>query len=83
MPTDASSHSPDRTVPTSPTLIEIVLERAGKSAWRVEEIATLFSCHPDWLYRRIKKGTIPYFQLGSQYRFDPVLLAKWMEGKSV
>jgi len=61
------------------SLIEVILERAGK----VEEIAVLLDCHHDWLYRRIKKGTIPYFQLGSQYRFDPVLLAKWLEEKSV
>ena len=65
------------------SLIEVILERAGKRAWKVEEIAVLLDCHHDWLYRRIKKGTIPYFQLGSQYRFDPVLLAKWLEEKSV
>ena len=52
---------------------------------KVDEILTLkglaeyLRCHKTTLYRLIKTGEIPYFRVGSDYRFHTSSIREWIE----
>ena len=54
-----------------------------QNAWKVNELAELFSCTPQSLYDLVGKGGIPYFRVGGAIRFDPVAVSRWVQNKGV
>jgi len=43
----------------------------------LSEVAEYFQIHRSTLYRLVRKGKIPYFKMGSDYRFDKDAIDKW------
>src|SRR5271156_375518 len=43
----------------------------------LSEVAEYFQIHRGTLYRLVRKGKIPYFKMGSDYRFDKDAIDKW------
>jgi excisionase family DNA binding protein len=48
----------------------------------VKQLAEYLKCCPSSLYRLIKHGGVPYFRLGSDYRFDKSTIDTWIRNKS-
>ena len=48
----------------------------------VKELATFLHCHPSTLYRLARRGQIPYFRLGSDFRFKRGAIDSWIEKRS-
>jgi len=44
----------------------------------VAEICQLLQVHPSTLYKLVRRHQIPAFKIGSDYRFDRDLIAKWI-----
>jgi excisionase family DNA binding protein len=42
------------------------------------EVAQYLQVHPATLYKLIRKGQIPAFKIGSDYRFERDAIEKWM-----
>jgi excisionase family DNA binding protein len=53
-----------------------------REIFTVKELAEYLKCHPSSLYRLIKHGGVPYFKLGSDYRFDKSTIDTWISNKS-
>lgn len=47
------------------------------------EVAALLKCHYSTVYRMIHRGEIPYFKVGSDFRFREDLLAEWLNGQNL
>jgi excisionase family DNA binding protein len=60
------------------TILEILRSRAGQ-ALTVDEVAELLHLHRNTVSLWASKGTFPAFKAGSDYRFDPQLVADWIE----
>jgi len=45
------------------------------------EVAEFLRVNPSTLYRLLKKGGIPYFRVGGDYRFSITSLEKWMRSQ--
>jgi excisionase family DNA binding protein len=45
------------------------------------EVCDYLSIHRSTLYRLIKRGEIPYFRIGSDYRFNREAIDEWMKRK--
>lgn len=45
----------------------------------VPEVAAWLKIHTSSVYRMIKRKAIPYFRIGSDYRFDTQELRGWSE----
>lgn len=43
----------------------------------LEEVAEHLRCHPSTIYRLLKKGAIPAFKLGSDWRFNKDSIEAW------
>ena len=43
----------------------------------VKEVCELLRCHQTTVYRLIRKGQIPCFQVGSDWRFNRAALDEW------
>lgn len=44
----------------------------------IEELSTYLRIHRSTAYRLIKRGGIPYFKVGSDYRFNRESIEDWM-----
>jgi excisionase family DNA binding protein len=44
----------------------------------LKELSEMFHIPPDSLYKQVKKGEIPSFKIGSQWRFRMDLLESWI-----
>ena len=44
----------------------------------VKEVSDLLRIHPSTLYRMIRQGKIPSFQIGADWRFLRHRLVRWM-----
>lgn len=53
-----------------------------REIFTVKELAEYLKCHPSSLYRLIKHHGVPYFRLGSDYRFDKSTIDTWISDKS-
>ena len=42
------------------------------------EVAEYLQVHPSTIYKIVKKGQIPFFRVGSDYRFRGDAIDKWM-----
>jgi excisionase family DNA binding protein len=45
----------------------------------VKEAADLLKVKPQWVYRMVRGGGIPFIRLGRQIRIDEDSLEKWLE----
>lgn len=45
---------------------------------KLDEVADLLRCHRSTIYRLIKRGEIPCWQLGSDWRFNREAIEDWM-----
>jgi excisionase family DNA binding protein len=43
----------------------------------VRELAEYLRCHPATIYKLLKKGKIPAFKVGSDWRFNPEAIDEW------
>lgn len=48
----------------------------------LRELANYLRCHTSTLYRLIKSGEIPYFRIGSDFRFRTSIINEWIEKRS-
>jgi len=44
----------------------------------VKELAQYLRCHFSMIYRLIRKGELPFFKIGSDYRFNRDDIDKWI-----
>jgi excisionase family DNA binding protein len=49
----------------------------------VKEVSKLLRVHPTTVYRLIRQGKIPSFQIGTDWRFLTHRLARWMVEQSI
>jgi len=49
----------------------------------LREAAVFLRCHTSTLYRMAKAHKVPYFRLGSDYRFSKPALELWMRNTMV
>jgi excisionase family DNA binding protein len=49
----------------------------------VYDVAQYLSCHPGTVYRLLKRGDIPAFHLGSDWRFRRDQIDRWIVGRQV
>lgn len=47
----------------------------------VREVADFLGVHQTTVYRLLKRGEIPAFKLGSDWRFSKKRLTEWIEAK--
>jgi excisionase family DNA binding protein len=47
----------------------------------VKEVAAHFRVHPCTLYRLLKRQGLPYFKIGSDYRFNREQIEAWRLGQ--
>ena len=45
------------------------------------EIAQYLRIHPSTIYKLLRQRQIPFFKIGSDYRFDRDAIEKWMNRK--
>jgi excisionase family DNA binding protein len=53
--------------------------RTRTQAMKVSEVADLLNLDPDTIVRYANEQKIPAFKVGSRWRFDPHVLAMWIE----
>ena len=63
------------------TLIETLKGRQG--LMDAKEVAPLLDMNKEVLYRKVKAGLVPHFRILGQVKFDPVVLAEWLEERQV
>jgi excisionase family DNA binding protein len=49
--------------------------------WTVADVAQRFGVNVTTVYRLVKRGKIPAFKIGNQWRFDPARLQEWVADK--
>ena len=49
----------------------------------VKEVCNLLRIHPSTVYRLIRQGKIPSFQIGTDWRFLKHRIERWMAEQSV
>ncbi|MBB6144740.1 excisionase family DNA binding protein [Silvibacterium bohemicum] len=49
----------------------------------VDELSDLISISSKTLYAKVKAGTIPATRIAGSIRFDPALVADWLERQTV
>jgi excisionase family DNA binding protein len=47
----------------------------------VKECADFLNVHPGTIYRLLKRGELPAFKLGSDWRFSKKELTEWIENR--
>jgi excisionase family DNA binding protein len=47
----------------------------------IKELSAILRTHPTTLYRLVKRGDIPGFRIGSDWRFRRDLIERWMADK--
>lgn len=53
-----------------------------KRAMTVAEVAELFTLSKQQMYKLVSAQRIPYFRVGGSIRFDPSVLAQWLNQRS-
>ena len=53
--------------------------RLHKGMLQVAEVASMLQVSQRTIYRAVKKRKMPGFVIGTAVRFDPQLLARWLE----
>jgi len=55
----------------------------GPEVLTVKEVSDLLRVHPSTLYRLIRQGKIPSFQIGADWRFLRHRVVRWMAEQSI
>jgi excisionase family DNA binding protein len=50
---------------------------------KVGDLAPILAVSEDSLYRLVQMNRIPYFTIGKSIRFDPEIIAAWLEKKTL
>jgi len=53
-----------------------------KEILTLKEVADYLQCHASTLYRLIKRGDVPHFRLGSDFRFQKSTIDSWIKKKT-
>jgi len=48
----------------------------------LKQVAEYLHCHTSTVYRLVKLGGVPYFRLGSDFRFQKSMIDDWITKKS-
>jgi excisionase family DNA binding protein len=56
--------------------------RTIRKSLKVSELADRLNVSPQALYDLVKSCRIPFFRVGYAIRFDPALIATWVEERS-
>ena len=56
---------------------------SARQIMTAEEVAKHFQIHRSTIYKLIRRGQIPYFKIGSDYRFDRAIIETWMADRQV
>lgn len=61
-----------------------IIQRLQKMArmLTVDELAEMLAISPKTLYAKAKAGTIPVTRLAGALRFDPALIADWLQERT-
>jgi len=51
---------------------------ADQEILTVKEVCEILQIHPNTLYKMIRRGQIPAFRMGSDWRFRKILILRWM-----
>ena len=51
--------------------------------WTVSMLARYLRCHPSTIYRLLKRGQIPAFKIGSDWRFQKSVIERWLKKSTV
>jgi excisionase family DNA binding protein len=50
----------------------------GGPVMTIEEVAKYLHVHPQTVYRMLKKGAMPGFKIGSDWRFNRETISAWI-----
>jgi excisionase family DNA binding protein len=48
---------------------------------KLEEVAEFLKVHPSTVYRLLRRGRIPAFKLGSDWRFNQESVERWIKAR--
>jgi excisionase family DNA binding protein len=51
--------------------------------WTVSMLARYLRCHPSTIYRLLKRGQIPAFKIGSDWRFQKSVIDRWLKRSTI
>jgi excisionase family DNA binding protein len=51
--------------------------------WTVSMLAGYLRCHPSTIYRLLKRGQIPAFKIGSDWRFQKAVIERWLKKSTI
>lgn len=51
--------------------------------WTVSMLARYLRCHPSTIYRLLKRGQIPAFKIGSDWRFQKSVIDRWLKQSTI
>jgi excisionase family DNA binding protein len=51
--------------------------------WTVSMLARYLRCHPSTIYRLLKRGQIPAFKIGSDWRFQKAVIDRWLKKSTI
>ncbi len=55
--------------------------RAFAQILTVKELAAHLRVHPNTIYRYAKRGQIPCFRVGDEWRFNLEVIERWLQGQ--
>jgi len=56
---------------------------SGNEILTIKEVCDLLQIHPTTVYKLIRKGKIPSFRIGSDWRFRRDRIVRWMAEESI
>lgn len=56
---------------------------SGNEILTIKEVCDLLQIHPTTVYKLIRKGKIPSFRIGSDWRFRRDRIMRWMAEESI
>ena len=49
----------------------------------VDDVARVFRASKSWIYKAVERGDLPCVRLGALVRFDPAVVRRFIESRSV
>jgi excisionase family DNA binding protein len=71
------------TIKPEPSDTFIAKIRQRRNLMSVKEVAEMLGLSSETIYRMARKSRIPVLRLGLTLRFDPQMIALWLEGKQI
>lgn len=57
--------------------------RAAKKLLGVKQVAELLGSHPMTIYGWVAEGRLPHLRVGGRIKFDPNVVADWLQARSL